>query len=84
MEVVPQAELMPRARELAAKISEHSPTALARTKQVIWEGLDKGLDEAIDGAWDAINDHTAHPDLKEGAVAFVEKRKPRWAPYTGQ
>ena len=24
-----------------------------------------------------------HPDLEEGARAFVEKRKPRWAPYTG-
>jgi E-phenylitaconyl-CoA hydratase len=82
-EVLPQAELMPRARELAAKIAEHSPTALAETKRVIWESLDSGLDAAIDHTWQAINEHTAHPDLEEGAVAFVEKRKPRWRPYTG-
>jgi len=29
-----------------------------------------------------IEEHTAHPDLEEGSRAFVEKRKPRWAPYT--
>lgn len=82
-EVVPATQLLPRAQELASKIAQHSPTALARTKQVIWEGLDTGLDAAIDNAWEAIQDHTAHGDLEEGTVAFVEKRKPRWAPYTG-
>jgi enoyl-CoA hydratase/carnithine racemase len=82
-EVVPAQQLMPRARELAGMISQHSPTALARTKQTIWESLDRGLGEALANTWQAINEHTDHPDLKEGAVAFVEKRKPRWAPYTG-
>ena len=82
-EVVPSDQLLPRAQELASQIAQHSPTALARSKQVIWEGLDRGLDAAIDNAWEAINDHTAHGDLDEGAAAFVEKRKPRWAPYTG-
>jgi E-phenylitaconyl-CoA hydratase len=82
-EVVPQEELMPRARALAAMISQHSPTALARSKQVIWESLDRGLDQGIDEAWNAIVEHADHPDLVEGSVAYVEKRKPRWAPYTG-
>ncbi len=81
-EVVPAEQLMVRARELAAQIAQHSPTALAETKRVIWESLDTGLDAGIDNAWKAINDHTAHPDLSEGAAAFVEKRKPRWAPFT--
>ena len=82
-EVVPKEQLLPRARELAAMISQHSPTALARTKQTIWESLDRGLDDALANTWQAIGDHVAHPDLGEGAKAFVEKRKPRWAPYTG-
>lgn len=82
-EVVAPEQLLPRAQELANKIAQHSPTALARSKQVIWQGLDSGLDAAIDNAWEAINDHVAHGDLAEGAKAFVEKRKPRWAPYTG-
>ena len=65
-----------------AKIAEHSPTALARSKQAIWESLDVGLDEALGRTWKLINEHTAHPDLHEGSRAFVEKRRPRWAPYT--
>ena len=81
-EVVPAAEVMPRARELAAMIAQHSPTALARSKRVIWESLDRGLDDGIEEAWQAINEHIAHPDLQEGSKAFVERRKPRWAPYT--
>ncbi len=83
-EVLPRDQLLPRARELAAMIAQHSPTALARTKQVIWESLDMGLDQGLRNAWKAIFEHNASPDLKEGAVAFVAKRKPRWAPYTGE
>jgi enoyl-CoA hydratase/carnithine racemase len=81
-EVLPAGGLLPRARELAAKIAEHSPTALARSKQAIWESLDGGLHEGLDRTWRIIQEHTAHPDLEEGSRAFVEKRKPRWAPYT--
>ena len=83
-EVLPAGQLMPRARELAAKIAQHSPTALARSKQAIWESLDLGLDAALERTWQAIRDHVEHPDLEEGAAAFVAKRKPRWAPYTGE
>ncbi len=82
-EVLPQDQLMTRARELAGLISQHSPTALALSKRAIWESLDGGLDAAMKKTWGIIRDHTSHPDLTEGSLAFVEKRKPRWAPYTG-
>jgi len=81
-EVLPAAELLPRAWELAARIAEHSPTALARSKQAIWESLDVGLHEGLDRAWARIREHTAHPDLEEGSTAFVQKRRPRWAPLS--
>ena len=77
-EVLPAAQLMPRARDLAAKISQHSPAALMRSKQAIWESLDMGLHQGLSRAWEIIGHHESHPDVKEGAVAFVEKRKPRW------
>jgi len=82
--VVPLARLMPRARELAEKIAQHSPTALARSKQAIWEGLQVGLDEALAATWTMIQAHGHHPDHLEGPKAFAEKRRPRWAPYTGE
>jgi enoyl-CoA hydratase/carnithine racemase len=81
-EVLAPDQLMPRARELADGISQHSPAALARTKQAIWESLDVGLDEALGRTWDIIRQHNEHPDLKEGSLAFMEKRKPRWAPFS--
>jgi enoyl-CoA hydratase/carnithine racemase len=81
--VVAPAALLPRARQLAARISQHSPTALARTKRAIWESLELGLEEALDRTWGIIREHADHPDPEEGARAFVEKRKPRWAPPAG-
>ncbi len=81
-EVLPPERLMPRARELAGKIAQHSPAALARTKQAIWESLDVGLHEGLARAWAIIGEHGDHPDMKEGALAFMEKRKPRWAGFS--
>lgn len=81
-EVLPQEQLMPRARDLAAKIAEHSPTALARTKQAIWESLDHGLEKGLDAAYGHIEAHADHPDQVEGPRAFFEKRKAKWAPYS--
>jgi len=81
-EVLPADRLLPRAHELAAKIAEHSPTALARSKRAVWESLDRGLHEGLQRAWDIIGEHGEHPDMMEGATAFVEKRKPRWAGFS--
>ena len=81
-EVLPAADVLPRARDLAAKIAEHSPTALARSKQAVWESLDRGLHDGLRHAWDIIGEHGQHGDMREGATAFVEKRKPRWAGYS--
>ena len=82
-EVVPQSELMTRAMEIAGKIAQHSPTALARSKQAIWESLDTGLEQALADTWQMIREHTQHPDHAEGPRAAMEKRAPKWAPYTG-
>jgi E-phenylitaconyl-CoA hydratase len=82
-EVVAANALLARARQLAAAIGQHSPTALARTKRAIWESLDVGLDEALDRTWRIIQEQNDHPDLREGSLAFVEKRKPRWQPWPG-
>ena len=81
-EVVPRERLLPRARELAAKIAQHSPAALARTKRAIWESLDRGLEDALAHTWGILQEHDACPDIVEGTRAFVEKRRPRWEPWT--
>ncbi len=82
-EIVPQARLMDRARELAAIIARQSPAALARTKRTIWHSLDHGLEEGLDVAYRELLVHSDHPDMIEGPRAFLEKRAPNWAPYAG-
>lgn len=77
-EVVPRAELRDRAFALADLVAENSPAAIATTKQALWESLDVGLGEALAIGQRAIASHRGHPDGREGALAFREKRKPRW------
>jgi enoyl-CoA hydratase/carnithine racemase len=77
-EVLPQAELMPRARELAGEIAKNSPAAIRRSLAALWEGLDLGLDAAQQNAWRHVVEHRSHPDSREGGRAFLEKREPRW------
>lgn len=81
-EVVPADQLMTRARALADMIKDHSPAALARTKQAIWEANDMGLNEGLENAWKHIMAQNTHPDIEEGGRAFVEKRAPNWQPYS--
>ena len=81
-EVVAPEALRSRAEELARQISENSPTAMARTKQAIWESLDVGLNEALERGWKVIEGYRGHPDAAEGAKAFAERRKPRWMPLS--
>lgn len=80
-EVVPPEQLMPRARQLAGYITQHSPTAVARTKQAMWQSLDTGLEEGLQRAWAIICEHDPHPDNTEGPTASYEKRAPNWEPY---
>lgn len=83
-EIVAPERLQDRAREIAAIIARQSPTALARTKRTIWQSLDHGLEGGLDVAHRELMVHSGHPDMIEGPKAFLEKRKPSWAPYTGE
>ena len=80
-EVVPAHGLQQRAREVADMVKTNSPAAMARTKRAIWRGADLGLRDALQQAWELIMEHNAHPDCREGARAFLERRPPRWRPY---
>lgn len=78
--VVPDAQLLDAARELASEIATHAaPVSLALTKRMLWQFLAMNdLDKA-----EEIN-HTyfawtgTQPDCNEGIVSFLEKRPPEW------
>lgn len=78
-EVVPLASLVDRALELGEIIALNSPEAVRQTRELIWRSLELPLTEALREAWTVGDAHLTHPDVREGALAFIEKRDPHWA-----
>jgi enoyl-CoA hydratase/carnithine racemase len=78
-EVVAPDKLMPRAKEVAGWIAEHSPAAVRNVKRMLWEAMDLGLQEAHANGMRIMGEYRGHPDMTEGPRAFAEKRKPKWA-----
>jgi enoyl-CoA hydratase len=72
-------EALAVARELAAKIAENAPLALAATKRVIVESPDWSSEEQFARQGDIINPVFVSKDAMEGAAAFAEKRRPEWS-----
>ena len=75
--VVPGPRVLDEALALAVRIAENGPLAVAMIKQLVRSAADEGGM----AAWPT-REQIAHifgsEDAKEGALAFVEKRAPRW------
>jgi enoyl-CoA hydratase len=76
--VVPPGEALTGARELAARIAQNAPLALAATKRVIVESADWDSASAFDRQGEIIMPVMRSADAIEGAAAFAEKRAPNW------
>jgi E-phenylitaconyl-CoA hydratase len=76
--VVPPAELMPTARQLAERICANGPLAIRVTKELAWRGLEMSTEEALRlyAALGALV--RASEDAREGPRAFAEKRQPHF------
>jgi len=80
-EVVAPAELMAAAKRWAAQICELSPMSIRASKETVYKGLDEAtLQAAIENQnkYPAIRALFASEDLKEGPLAFAQKRAPQW------
>jgi enoyl-CoA hydratase len=77
-EVLPAAELMPRAEVLAHQIAANAPLALADTLRAVDEGLDLPIDLALMREAVRFSHLCATADKAEGTAAFLEKRTPTW------
>jgi enoyl-CoA hydratase len=73
--VVPGAEVLTEALALAATIARNGPLALRVTKELLAVQARGASREEIAAAAAPV---FASADAKEGAVAFAEKREPRW------
>ena len=76
--VVPPEEVMPRAEEMARKITANAPLALAAIKEASIKGSEMGLEERVAFAQGKRDEVLATEDAQEGVRAFAEKRAPVW------
>jgi 2-(1,2-epoxy-1,2-dihydrophenyl)acetyl-CoA isomerase len=77
-EVTPPEELEARALTLARELAEGPQVAMRMLKRSIYNAAELSFAQALDeiAAKTAVTDH--HPDAREGARAFLEKRAPRF------
>ncbi len=77
-EVMPLTQLMPRARDVAAQIARHSPSAVRLMKEAINLTEDMPVTEGyrIEQLFTTLA--SSLPDAKEAALAFLEKRAARY------
>ena len=76
--VVPAGKSMEAALELAARIIEKGPLGVAAGKKVINRARDLSIQQGLELETELWANLTASEDMKEGARAFIEKRKPQY------
>jgi len=76
--VVPAGSVLEAALELAARINEKGPLGVAAGKKAINRARDLSLQQGLELESDLWANLTATEDMKEGAQAFIEKRKPQY------
>lgn len=76
--VVPQAQLIEAAKQVARDILANGPVAVRLAKEVVHRGLSTTLDDGLLLEEKAFGLVFATRDQKEGMRAFLEKRKPTW------
>jgi enoyl-CoA hydratase/carnithine racemase len=77
-EVVADAELLHRARELAAMIAAQSPTAVRATLAILRRRTRAAVAEELADAWAVTLRQWSHPDALEGPAAHSARRTPTW------
>jgi crotonobetainyl-CoA hydratase len=78
--VVPKGQGMSKAREIARQLADGPPLLFPAIKQLLRHSETLGEHEAFElhDSLDLVQRVVRSEDLKEGARAFAEKRKPRW------
>ncbi len=66
--------LMPAAEEIARTLCQRSALAVARTKQLLTQAAEEGLDRQLDSERDIQGEAGRGPDMKKAIDAFLEKR----------
>ena len=78
MDDVEPDELLPRVKAYARTIANGPATAVQLSKKLVYRSANIPFDEHLDVAQMAMFIAQTTDDAKEGPLAFVEKREPKW------
>lgn len=73
-EVVPDADLMSRARAVAAEIAANAPLAVQSAKRLMRMGLSEGFNDHVHHVYLQFLQLVRTQDFREGMTSFLEKR----------
>jgi enoyl-CoA hydratase/carnithine racemase len=78
LKVVPRAELLDAAIELAEQIALNGPLSLAAAKRVVYLRTDEPWERSQEFTGNVIDRLFLTEDAKEGVLSFVERREPQF------
>lgn len=76
--VVPAADLMGKARELADEVAANAPLAVQASKRMMRMGLNEPFDEHVHHVFLQLLPLMQSADAREGMLSFLEKRQPKF------
>jgi enoyl-CoA hydratase len=76
--VIPLAQLLPTAKEWAARICENGPHAIRRAKEVMIRGRNMALEDGLSLELAFFEEMLQSEDYQEGLRALTEERKPEY------
>ena len=76
--VVPRDQLIPKAMELAERISANAPLTVRAARELVYLSTEMGRSAALRAATHLFVPVYRSEDALEGPLAFKEKRKPKW------
>jgi enoyl-CoA hydratase/carnithine racemase len=76
--VVPLAQLLPTAKEWAAKICENGPLAIRRAKEAMIRGRNMALEDGLSLELAFFEEMLQSEDYQEGLRALAEEREPKY------
>ena len=81
-EIVPEAELLERAREAALALAMLPPASVRMTKELMKRGLAQAVRERMQEELALFGERLRSPEAKEALRAFMEKRKPDFSRFS--